>query len=94
MNYQKRINGSSPWGRIQRLTTWANGIQFISTASHGGFFLSHERYGELVKRKGEPNLWLGNAMQDGGYWFEEDCDARLVIDAFPEIMNSKPIFHG
>jgi len=90
----KRANDQTPWGRAQQITTWADGIQFISTASHGGFYLSPTRYWELVDRKGTPKLFVGNSEQLGGYWFEEDCDARQVAEAFPEIMNGKPLFSG
>lgn len=75
----------SPWGIIDRHTNHAPGIDFVSTPSHGGFRLSPERFAELCKRLGEtPKLFCRSDLP--GYWFEEDCDARLVAKAFFDIL--------
>ena len=70
---------NSPWGQVQKQTHYADGIDFVSTASHGGFILSPERV-EQVKAKFPGFTPWGGA--DGAY--EEDCDAVIVISTFPE----------
>lgn len=83
-------NDWSPWGPIQCVTRWADGIEFVSTASHGGFALSARRYYELTERLGPVALFLGNCLDHGRVWFEEDCDAQHVVRAFPRIFRRKP----
>lgn len=68
---------SSPWGQVQNVKTYADGIDFISTAGHGGFKLSPARQRE-IKALFEFDTFAGGA------WYEEDCDAALVVIAFPE----------
>jgi hypothetical protein len=70
---------SSPWGHVQEITNYAEGIDFVETASHGGFHLSRKRSKEF--RNIFPNAKL---FLNGSTWFEEDCDWALVIEAFPE----------
>jgi hypothetical protein len=31
---------NSPWGHVQDVTNHAEGIDFVGTASHGGFYLT------------------------------------------------------
>jgi hypothetical protein len=70
---------NSPWGHVQDITNHADGIDFVGTASHGGFHLSRERSKEFRKKFPNAKLFLG-----GSTWFEEDCDWALVVEAFPE----------
>jgi hypothetical protein len=56
---------SSPWGYIEETTRLADGIYFVSTASHGGIWLSRERQKEI----GRKSPFLKSAE-----WWEEDCD--------------------
>lgn len=76
----KRIGDWSPWGWIDSVDHYGEGICFVSTASHGGFYVAP---------------WLANLMaptvlecafndQGRNGWFEEDCDAALVIASFPD----------
>lgn len=59
---------SSPWGRIQDSAKLAEGVWKVSTASHGGIWLSPERAG-LVPGYVVAASFLGRAE-----WWEEDCD--------------------
>ena len=63
----------SPWGRIQSSKTIAEGIEFVSTASHGGVKLD---------RKNNAKMPVVFRRKNG--WYEEDCEAALVIITFPE----------
>jgi hypothetical protein len=72
------VGGSSPWGRIQSVKVFADGVVFVSTAGHGGFWLSTERNRDLQ------SMMPFNTFA-GGCWYEEDCDACLVAAAFPDL---------
>lgn len=63
----------TPWGMSQSATAYGDGITFYSTSSHGGFNVSAERLREMPK-----------ALRTGRQWFEEDCEACLVILAFQD----------
>lgn len=71
---------NTPWGPSQNWEKIAPGIFSHSTASHGGFHLSAERLAAMPEHLKVPG-WGGNAARG---WFEEDCDAALVMLAFPE----------
>jgi len=61
---------SSPWGTVQHSHRFAEGIWFVSTASHGGYWLSEQRQKEFHEVE---------AFKDfGPQWLEEDCEACLV----------------
>ena len=72
---------TSPWGEPDHQEDIADGIVFVSTPSHGGFFLDAKR-----NAKG-PAAW--RAASTGGQgkrgWYEEDCDWSMVVLAFPEL---------
>jgi hypothetical protein len=76
------IEGSpTPWGPVQQFEELAPGIVQVSTAGHGGIWVSAERLEKMpVKR---------TAFSQGG-WFEEDVDWALVAIAFPEAFERKP----
>jgi hypothetical protein len=68
----------SPWGDVQQRTEIAPGIVSVSTEGHGGFMLSPQRVAEL------PDALRGITTFAGPGWFEEDCDASIVILGFPQ----------
>ena len=68
----------TPWGEAQDIDTIADGITWVSTASHGGFIISAERRAAMPKSLREFETFAG------GNNYEEDCDAAIVIAAFPE----------
>ena len=80
---QERRRAPSPWGPIESTETIADGITFISTASHGGIRLSQWRH-EIVLRA--IPAWETFA---GGRWYEEDCDWAVVALIFPEKFPTK-----
>lgn len=63
----------SPWGKVQQTSVYADGIVFVSTASHGGFKLSRSRQAQMPE-----------ALRIQGGWYEEDCEAALVVVGFPQ----------
>lgn len=63
---------------IQTLTEIAPGIISVSTAGHGGIWLSPERRADM------PAQYRSVPTFAGGDWYEEDCDWSLVALSFPE----------
>lgn len=71
---------TTPWGPSQETSRIAKGITFYSTAGHGGFKLSAGR-NAIIRSAIKDKTW-GQRGHDG--WYEEDCDAAIVVMAFPE----------
>ena len=68
----------TPWGVAQTVTVIADGIESVSTSSHGGIRLSAERQAQM------PERFVGLNKYGRGCWYEEDCEWALVAVAFPE----------
>ena len=68
---------SSPWGPVQSQTVFADGIILVTTAGHGGLWLSPERQARM------PESCRQTPYSSGG-WYEEDCDALLPFYRFYE----------
>lgn len=65
--------GTSPWGVIDHVVAVAPGIAFVTTPSHGGYYLAPDRLQAVDARWGCP-----------GPWFEEDRDWAVVAFTFPD----------
>ena len=77
----------SPWGPITLATRKSQGIWFVSTDSHGGFWLSPERREELPEEmKGTSFL----NKSHGDEWWEEDCDAQRIA-SWADFMSGLPV---
>ena len=61
----------TPWGPAQHVERLADGIELVSTPSHGGIKLSAPRLGAMPP----------TARTDDG-WYEEDCEACWPLRAF------------
>lgn len=74
------VNGKkldTPWGVSQVDHHVSDGLVSVSTASHGGFWLSPERVATM--RAAIPEF-----QPFAGYpWLEEDCDAVVALVVFP-----------
>ena len=66
----------TPWGQSQGQTTWAPGITFHHTASHGGVHLDKDRQKQLPKWAKVTNFL--RTYQ----WWEEDADWCVPFLAF------------
>lgn len=75
----------TPWGPAQYLDTIADGIEFYSTAGHGGIKLSPERHAAV--QQSYPNF----TTFAGGAWYEEDCDVAVVMATFPEYFGPESV---
>lgn len=74
------------WGEIDHCEQVAEGIWAVSTPSHGGLVLSHER--EQQFRKIMPG-WC--SAYSTTREFEEDCDCLAVVLAFPECFPDRTV---
>ena len=78
-------NITTPWGRSDTATVYAEGITFYTTPSHGGFRLSPERAEKMPKEYREyGDKWAKGMHTYSGEWYEEDCAALAVIATFHE----------
>jgi hypothetical protein len=77
---------STPWGPSQMSREVAPGICFYSTASHGGYYLSPDRFTTFRQCFPDYKLWAGDP------WFEEDCDAALVTITFADEYSDQSVF--
>jgi hypothetical protein len=68
---------------IQTVHEVAPGIVQVSTAGHGGYWLSPERRADM------PAQYRDIRTFAGGPWYEEDCDWSLVVLSFPEHFDAK-----
>jgi hypothetical protein len=70
----------TPWGWAQDKKVYADGVVFLSTSSHGGFWVSKARLLDMPE-------CLRYKTFAGECWFEEDEDWALVGLAFPALFD-------
>ena len=68
-----RPGHASPWGAIQHVALLVDGVVFVSTASHGGAWLSPEAQARM------PATIM---PMHGRRWYEEDCEIWAVLLVF------------
>jgi hypothetical protein len=70
---------NTPWGQSQVIEKIAEGIDFVSTAGHGGMKLSADNNAKV------PLSWREASFKQQGLqgWYEEDCDVAMVMITFP-----------
>jgi len=68
---------STPWGRSQGGTLYAEGVVAHSAAGHGGFRLSAERNSKVLPM-----------LRDEGGWYEEDACWAIVAITFPDLFTA------
>jgi hypothetical protein len=74
----------TPWGNADSRETLAEGVDFYSTPSHGGFYVSRGNEAVLDTALRRHGITAGEARM--GYaagWYEEDCSYLAVVVAFP-----------
>jgi hypothetical protein len=62
----------TPWGIAEDVTHVADGIYFVSTPSHGGYFVA-------------PEQRIGAGLDPARAWYEEDCAWALLAIARPDL---------
>lgn len=79
---------NSPWGHVDQQRDVAPGLAWVSTPSHGGLWLSPERWAML--RAALPGA--GSYAPDG--WLEEDLDWAQAAIVFPEAFTARECFYA
>lgn len=74
--------GGTPWGPPQTIEGYVPGVFFVSTASHGGFYVSPEAMARAPAWLKSVKTFVQRSGSGAPGWFEEDCDAALVVLAF------------
>ncbi|MDI4655871.1 MULTISPECIES: DUF7007 domain-containing protein [Xanthobacter] len=72
-----RATASTPWGRSQGATLYAEDVVFHSTAGHGGIHLSATR-----------NRMVHPMLRAEGGWYEEDEAWAIVAITFPHLFTA------
>lgn len=78
----------TPWGSSQEQQTIAPGLVSVSTAGHGGYHVSEDRWQEIERMFPEFKSWTGR------HWLEEDCDWALAPLTWPDLFNAQQIFNA
>ena len=75
----------SPWGLVQTATPLADGLSSVTTAGHGGLRLEPH----AAERLGISEACLSRGLYENDiYWFEEDCDASLLLWEVPALWST------
>lgn len=80
-----RVNDPSPWGKIEYVEEWADGIYRIHTSSHGGAWISPSRAAEMPTWTHEITAYAPKPQ-----WWEEDCEILIVLHVFADELYRKP----
>lgn len=75
--FAPRAGDPSPWGTIEEARVIAPGLVSVSTAGHGGYWISAQREERIPAAARSPFL-----RQAG--WYEEDVDAAVPAYLWPE----------
>jgi hypothetical protein len=79
----KKLNLKTPWGHIQQQIDITPGITKITTASHGGFYLSPELNAQIPYTLKQ--ITFGGLGETG--WYEQDEDWTIVVRQFPQFFS-------
>lgn len=77
----------TPWGTSQTQHRQAEGLTWVSTASHGGLRLSPERQAQLAESFPFFKSWTGTLE-----WLEEDCDCQWAILCWPDDFTPQDVY--
>lgn len=79
-----RDDAPCPWGEIQHSKQYAEGIELVETAEHGGFILSRERFEEMAPELRELS-WTSDQH------FEEDEAWAAVAATWPQLFETDEV---
>jgi hypothetical protein len=75
----------TPWGEADRIIVKAPGLVWVTTPSHGGFWLSPERVAQFRER-------LPGYQPFAGFpWLEEDEDSLAAIAVWPLLFDARDV---
>ena len=76
-----RTGDTTPWGTADSITKVGLGIEFVTTPSHGGYYVPNDQLRHIpTARQAWAKGWSGSVN-----WYEEDCCWAAVAEAFPEL---------
>lgn len=78
----------TPWGNAHTARIISNGLDFYTTASHGGIKVKPELWEHLKKMMPAFQSYAGEG------WLEEDCDANAAALLWPEFFTPEEVFHA
>lgn len=79
---QPRLGALSPWGIIETLQHVCPGVLCVTTSTHGGYWIARALLPEIpAERRAYAARWSRGM---GEQWYEEDCAAWAVVDAFAD----------
>lgn len=79
-DYAKARTLRTPWGQADSVREYPNGIRWVGTPSHGGFWVPAKVLAAIPEMHQLYALkWSGSRQ-----WYEEDCAWACVALAFPE----------
>ena len=85
-------DGQTPWGTADDVHAFAEGIAFVSTPSHGGYYVSpalNARIPAVLRNRQFAKSALG-----GGGWYEEDIEWASVALTYPDVFPSRALFYA
>ena len=93
-HHEPREGTQTPWGPAQYIDPIAPGVVFAGTAGHGGVWVHPELFYRVrivaARYPGAAHLVSSGRRR----WFEEDCEAALVVLAFPEHHDPRQVAHA
>lgn len=72
------VSSPTPWGYADEVDEVAEGIWFVSTMTHGGFWLDAQRNALVPAEIKAETYW----QRGEAGWYEEDCDWAIVCLIF------------
>lgn len=77
----------TPWGTADVVELIAPGIEWVCTASHGGYRLSPDRNRQV------PTAFRALSFAERGQqgWYEEDSDWCMVALTFPDLFSAEEL---
>lgn len=86
---------NTPWGMADHSKKIADGIYFVSTPSHGGYWLSPENAAKVPAPLALwSDSWARSKSRYPAEWHEEDVCAATVVVAFPEHFTPEQVQHA
>lgn len=83
---------ATPWGPVQTVEQKAPGVLVVTTAGHGGIWLSPDRVAALPALLRHAPTFKPSGLP--GRWFEEDCDAVLPVLALPDLWTPQAVWNA
>lgn len=81
---------NTPWGKSDSVKKYKYGIKFLTTPSHGGFYVPDKVLDRIpLKLQEDAELWSGSKN-----FYEEDMCWAYVVVSFPKLFSDTEIDHA